>query len=70
MNRDLGSTRIQTRHYGAKSKIVSQLMNSGTAATRQVPVVQPLRIIETPPDRVSAHVAPLSDNPNGTMGLY
>jgi hypothetical protein len=70
MHGDLGSTHILTQHYSAKSQTVSQLMNSGTAPTRQVPVVQPLRVIETPTDGVSAHAAPPSDNPDGTVGIH
>jgi hypothetical protein len=57
-------------HYGAKSQTVSQLSNSITTPTRQVPVVQPLRVIKTPKDGVSAHAAPPSDNPNRTVGLH
>jgi hypothetical protein len=59
MNSDLDSTQILIRHCGAKSQTVSQLMNSGTAPTRQVPVVQPLRVTETPVDgvmRMSHHL--------------
>jgi hypothetical protein len=59
MNSDLDSTQILTQHCGAKSKTVSQLMNSGTVPTRQVPVVQPLRVTETPADgvvRMSHHL--------------
>jgi hypothetical protein len=59
MNSDPDSTQILTRHCGAKSQTVSQLMNSGTAPTRQVPVVQPLRDTETPADgvvRMSHHL--------------
>jgi hypothetical protein len=70
MNGDPGSTQILTRHCGAKSQNVSQLANLGTTPTRQVPIVQTLRIIETPMDGVSAQVAPPSDNPNGTLGLH
>jgi hypothetical protein len=67
---DLGSTQILTRHCGAKSQSDSQLTNSGTASTRQVPVVQPLWFIGTPVDRVGVLVAPLSNNSDGTRGLH
>jgi hypothetical protein len=69
MHGDMGSTHVLTWHYGAKSQMVSQLMNSGTAPTRQVPIVQPLLVIETPEDGVGAHTAPLSNNPDGTTRL-
>jgi hypothetical protein len=45
-------------------------MNSETVPTRQVSIVQPLWVIETPADGVSVHVTPPSDNPDGTMGLH
>jgi hypothetical protein len=38
--------------------------------TWQVPVVQPLRVIETPEDSVDAHAAPLSGDSDRTMGLH
>jgi hypothetical protein len=38
--------------------------------TRQVPVVQPLRVIETPMNGVGAHATPPSDNPDRTVGLH
>jgi hypothetical protein len=37
-------------------------MNSGIMLTRLVPIIQPLRIIETPTDRVSVHIAQPSEN--------
>jgi hypothetical protein len=43
----LGSTQILTRHCGAKSQKVSQLVDSRTIITRQVLIVQPLWVIET-----------------------
>jgi hypothetical protein len=52
MNGDPGSTQILTWHNGAKSQTVIQLMNSRTVPTRQVPVVQPLWVIETATDGV------------------
>jgi hypothetical protein len=67
---DPGSTQILTRKYGAKSHTVSKLVNSITAPTRQVLVVQPLYDIETPTDGVGVHFAPLSDNLDGTRGLH
>jgi hypothetical protein len=70
VNGDPGCTQILTRHCGARSQIISQLVNSGTTPTRHAPVVQPLRVIETPEDGVGAHAAPLSDNPDGTVGLH
>jgi hypothetical protein len=42
----------------------------GDSSQRQVPVVQPLRVIETPEDGVGAHAAPLSDNSERTVGLH
>jgi hypothetical protein len=45
-------------------------MNSGTTPTRQVPVVQPLQVNETFVARVSAHIAPPSDNPDRIVGLH
>jgi hypothetical protein len=45
-------------------------MNSGTMLTRQVPVVEPLRVIETPVDRVSECVTPPSDNLDETVRLH
>jgi hypothetical protein len=59
-----------TLHCGAKSWTVSQLVNSGIVLTRRVPVTQALRIIKAPTDRVSAHIAPPSNNLDGTMGLH
>jgi hypothetical protein len=70
LNGDLGSAHILTRHFGAKSHTISQFTNSGITPTSQVPIVQPLRVIETPADRVNMQVAPPYDNPNGTMGLH
>jgi hypothetical protein len=67
---DLGSTQILTRHFCARSRTISRLTNSGTAPTRLVSAVQSLWVIETPEDEVSVHAAPLSDNPNGTVGLH
>jgi hypothetical protein len=54
MHCDLGSAQILTQHYGAKSQTASQLMSSRTTPTRQVPVVQPLWVIEAPVDGVCA----------------
>jgi hypothetical protein len=54
----------------AKSQTFSQLMNSGITLTRKVLIVQPLQVIETPVDGVSAHITPPSDNPDGTVGLH
>jgi hypothetical protein len=45
-------------------------MNSGTAPTTQVPIVQPFYVIETPTDGVGAHAAPPSDNLDKIMGLH
>jgi hypothetical protein len=70
MNGDPGSTEILTRHCGAKSLTVNQLANSGTTPTRQVPVVRPLRVIETPADEVIVQVATPFDNPDGTVRLH
>jgi hypothetical protein len=70
MNDDPGSTHILTRHYGAMSQTVSQLVNSCTMPTRQVPVVQPLWVIKTPMDGVSTQPTPPSDNVDGTAGLH
>jgi hypothetical protein len=36
----------------------------------QVPIVQPLRVIETPTNGVGAHVSPPSDNPDETVELH
>jgi hypothetical protein len=63
---DLDSTQILTRYCGVKSQIVSQLTNTGTTPTRQVPIVQPLWVIETTTDRVRARASHPSDNPDGT----
>jgi hypothetical protein len=38
--------------------------------TRQVLIVQPLWVIETPTDGVGAQAAPPSDNPDGTVELH
>jgi hypothetical protein len=70
VNGDPCSIQIKTQHYGAKSQTVRQLMNSGTAPSRQVALVQPLWVIETPTDEVNAYTAPPYDNPNGIMGLH
>jgi ribosomal protein L10 len=70
MHGDSGSTQILTRHCGAKSQTINQLTNLGTMPTRQVPIVQHLRVIKTPAEGVSAHVAPPSDNLDGTMELH
>jgi hypothetical protein len=51
-NGDPGSTQILTWHYNAKSQTVSQLTNLGITPIRHVLVVQPLRDIETPADKV------------------
>jgi hypothetical protein len=45
-------------------------MNLGTAPTRQVSVVQPLQVIETPVEGVNVHDIPPSDNKYGTVGLH
>jgi hypothetical protein len=45
-------------------------MNSETALTSQVPIVHPLRVIETPVDGVSVHGSPPSNNLDGTMRLH
>jgi hypothetical protein len=37
---------------------------------RQVPIIQSLRVIETPADGVSVYPAPPSDNLDRTMGLH
>jgi hypothetical protein len=66
MHDDPDSTQILTRHCGAKSQTISQLTNSGPTPTRKVPIVEPLRVIETP---IDAHVAPPFDNLDGTVGL-
>jgi hypothetical protein len=49
---------------------ISQLANSGTTPTRQVPDVQPLWVIKTHEDVVGAQTVPLSNNPDGTVGLH
>jgi hypothetical protein len=38
--------------------------------TSKFPQFSLLRVIETPEDEVGAHVAPLSDKPDGTVGLH
>jgi hypothetical protein len=38
--------------------------------TRQVPAVQPLRVMQTPTDWVGAPAAPPYDNLDGTVGLH
>jgi hypothetical protein len=43
-------------------------MKSGNAPTRQVPVVQPLWVIETSEDGVGTCTAPPSDNPDKKRG--
>jgi hypothetical protein len=70
MNSDLGSTQILTQHCGAQSQIISQLMNSGIVPTRQVSVVQPLLIFETPVDGVGAYTMPPFDHSDRTIGLH
>jgi hypothetical protein len=70
MNGDQGSTQILTRHCTGKSQTISQLVNSVTTPTRQVPDVQPLRVIETPDDGVGAHDTPLFDNRDRTVELH
>jgi hypothetical protein len=67
VNGDTCSTQILTRHYGAKSQTVSQLVNLGTVPTRQVPIVQPLWVIKTPTDGITAEAAPPSDKADGTV---
>jgi hypothetical protein len=59
-----------TPYYGAQSQTITHVTNFGTMPTRQVPIVYPLRVMETPEDGVGAHVAPLSDNPDRTVGLH
>jgi hypothetical protein len=49
---------------------MSQLTNMGTLSTRQVLVVQPLRVIKTPTDGVHAYVAHPSNNPDGSKGFH
>jgi hypothetical protein len=66
---DPGSTQILTRHCGAKSHTDSQLTNLGPMPTRQVPIIQPLWVFETPVDGVGDHVALPFDNPDGTGGF-
>jgi hypothetical protein len=61
-NGDPGSTQILTRHYGAHEL--------GDHVVWQVPTVQPLRVINTPEDRVSENAAPQSDNSDGTVELH
>jgi hypothetical protein len=57
VNGDLGSTQILT-----------QLVNSETTPTRQVSIIQPLRVIKTPADGVDVQVAPPFDTePWGIM---
>jgi hypothetical protein len=70
MHGDSGSTQILTQHCSARSLTISHLTNLRTTLTRQVPVVQPFWVIETPEDGVGAHAVPPSDNPDGIMGLY
>jgi hypothetical protein len=69
MHDDPDSTQILTWHNSARSHTISQLTNSGTTLIRQVPVVQPLWVLETPEDRVGAHTAPPSNNLDGTGGF-
>jgi hypothetical protein len=45
-------------------------MKAGTVPTRQVSVIQPLWILETPADRVGSQAVAPSDNPDGTVGLH
>jgi hypothetical protein len=65
VNSEPGSTQILTQRRGAKSKTVSKLGNSGTMSTRHVPLVQPIWVIETPEDGVSAHATTSSNNSDG-----
>jgi hypothetical protein len=44
-------------------------MNMGTAPTRHVLIVQPLRVFKTPEDGVGAQAAPPFDNLDGTVGV-
>jgi hypothetical protein len=69
VNDDPSSTQILTQHYGAKSQTISHLMNMGTAPTRHVLIVQPLRVFKTPEDGVGAQAAPPFDNLDGTVGV-
>jgi hypothetical protein len=64
-----GSTQILTRHYGAKSRTVSKLANSGTVPTKKVPVVHPLRVIKTPADGVGAQPPHLLTTQMGLWGF-
>jgi hypothetical protein len=70
MNGGLGSTQILTQHCCTTSLTVSQLVNSGTMPTSQVPAVHPLRVIKTLVDGVGAQAVPPSDNLDGTLGLH
>jgi hypothetical protein len=70
MNSNPGSTQILTRHYGTKSHTISQLTNSGTMPTRQVPIVQLLWVIETPVDGVVVLITAPSNNPDRIVGLH
>jgi hypothetical protein len=67
---DPSPTQILTQHSGAQSHTDSPLTNSGTAPTRQVPIVQDLWVIETLADGVSVLAVPPFNNPDGTMGLH
>jgi hypothetical protein len=69
-NGDPVSTQILTQHCGAKPQTVSQLTNSRTAPTRQVLVVQPLWVIETPEEGVDVQAAAFSDNPDGAVRIH
>jgi hypothetical protein len=66
---DPDCTQILTRHCGALSQTVSQLMNTRIAPTRQVLIVHTLLVIETPTDGVRTRVAHHSDNPDGSGGF-
>jgi hypothetical protein len=50
------------------SQTISQLMNSRIVPTRQVPAIQPLRLIETPEDGFGVHATPLSNYLDRTVG--
>jgi hypothetical protein len=66
---DPDSTQILTRYCGAKSQTVSQLTNTRVALTRQVPIVQPLRVIKTPTSGVRVHAACPSKYPDRSGGF-
>jgi hypothetical protein len=69
MTGDPDFTQILTQQSSVKSQTISRLTNLRTTPIKQVPLVQPLRVIKTPEDGVGVHAAPPSDNPNGIVGL-